>query len=114
MTNDKPTIEEFAEDIRQTPVTGGPDVDLSGPLAQHLHNLGYRKPRTTTTAEELDALPVGSAIGDAAGFLYEKCADFTEPEYPWWATPGEQRRFATKAVSLPATVLHEPEGTGDE
>ncbi|MGC0237296.1 hypothetical protein [Arthrobacter sp. SD76] len=38
------TVEQFAADIRTAPVRGGNDVDLSGPLAQHLINLGYRKP----------------------------------------------------------------------
>ena len=39
------TTEEFAADIRTAPVTGGEDVDLSRPLANHLMGLGYRKPK---------------------------------------------------------------------
>ena len=38
--------DELAEDIRGLGITviDGPPVDLTEPLAQHLHNLGYRKP----------------------------------------------------------------------
>ncbi|GAA3399383.1 hypothetical protein [Pseudarthrobacter polychromogenes] len=39
------TTEAIADDIRKAPVTGGPDVDLAGPLAHHLQSLGYRKPK---------------------------------------------------------------------
>ena len=35
--------EELAEVIRNAPVTGGTDVDLSGPLAHHIRRAGYRK-----------------------------------------------------------------------
>ena len=49
--------EEFAADIRTAPVTGGNDVDLSRPLAHHLTELGYRKPRTITSAAEIKDLP---------------------------------------------------------
>lgn len=31
-------------------------------IAKGLHDMGYRKPETITTAEELDALPVGSVV----------------------------------------------------
>ena len=103
------SIEEFAADIRTAPVTGGPDVDLSRPLAHHLHSIGYRKARTITTAEELDALPVGSAVGDSAGFLYERYADDEDPKFNYWFIPGDRRPYSTRRIALPATVLHEPE-----
>jgi|GEM_PF-5122638 len=31
-------------------------------MAEHILAAGYRKPRTVTTAEELDALPLGSVV----------------------------------------------------
>ena len=70
-------------------------------LADALLDLGYRKPRTVTTEQELEALPVGSIVrtpaGDALvryvrGFLFG--GDYTNirPE-----------------ADLPATVIHEGE-----
>ena len=59
---------------------------------------GYRKPRTITTVEELDALPERSVVRDATTDVLERlggrwyCGDF----------PG-------LAPTLPATVLWEPE-----
>ncbi len=67
--------EELAEDIRDIPVTvlSGPPVDLTGVLAHHLHKLGYRKPRTITTVDELDALPENSAA-TRNGVVYTKAS----------------------------------------
>ena len=73
-----------------------------------LADLGYRKPRTITTAEELDALPAGSVVLDPAGLSLHKNA-FTG----WCASNG------TKSIpldmlqheALPATVLNEPEAS---
>ncbi|MDQ0102318.1 hypothetical protein J2T10_001964 [Paenarthrobacter nicotinovorans] len=61
--------DELAEDIRGLGITviDGPPVDLSEPLAQHLHSLGYRKPRTVTTVEELDALTLPAIINAKNG-----------------------------------------------
>lgn len=64
---------------------------------------GYRKPRTITTREELDALPSGSVILDATG----------EPNVfhdNGWVLPGGGGGYTSWAVaqSLPAIVLHEP------
>ncbi|MBX4168062.1 hypothetical protein K3M35_05195 [Rhodococcus sp. DMU2021] len=43
-----------------------PDVDIDGGvsrgIADAVLNVGYRKPRTITTAEELNALPPGSVL----------------------------------------------------
>jgi hypothetical protein len=65
---------------------------------------GYRKPRTITTAEELDALPVGSVILDPIGLSLHKNA-FTG----WCASNGAKEITADMLAheSLPATVLHE-------
>ncbi|QDF19554.1 hypothetical protein PP353_gp44 [Arthrobacter phage Kumotta] len=71
--------DELAEDIRGLGITviDGPPVDLSEPLAQHLHNLGYRKPRTITSRRELDTIRVGGAIqtSDTTDTVVLKSAD---------------------------------------
>lgn len=59
---------------------------------------GYRKPRTITTAKELDALPEGSIVaGDWATYQLVLGS---------WVTLGGP---GTVQPTLPATVLHEPE-----
>ena len=73
-----------------------------------LRSKGWIKPRTVTTAEELDALPVDSVVGDWIGRVYQKDAEEEAPEFPWWMTPGDQRRYPAKRITLPATVLYEP------
>jgi hypothetical protein len=68
---------------------------------------GYRKPRTITTVEELDALPVGSILFDVDG---DVCQRFRGG---WRATINERKGDPwltdTLEVDLPATVLHEPQ-----
>jgi hypothetical protein len=62
---------------------------------------GYRKPRTITTAEELDALPLNTIILDAEGLpLHKDDSDRVEE----WC-------YGDNAVDvdLPATVLYEPQ-----
>jgi hypothetical protein len=68
---------------------------------------GYRKPRTITTAEELDALPVGSVVIDRDRDVCQRFrggwrATIHEPNDDPWLTD-------TLEVDLPAIVLHEPE-----
>ena len=104
------TTEEFAADIRTAPVTGGNDVDLSRPLAKHLQDLGYRKPRTITTAQELDALPEGTVIRDASGVIRDRFND-SDTGAALWLRPGAQgwmlsRNFEDK--HFPATILYSP------
>lgn len=70
---------------------------------------GYRKPRMITTTEELDALPVGSAVRSAMGGFYVKDKDMGNPSDTWWSAAGSAAEFLTSRISLPATVLHEPE-----
>jgi hypothetical protein len=64
---------------------------------------GYRKPRTITTAEELDALPAESVVLSATSHVYQH---ESEEDVTWWAHPGDQRVYASRQVRLPATVLH--------
>lgn len=65
------------------------------------------EPRTVTTVEELDALPVGSAVRSAMGSFYVKDQDMGNPSDTWWSAAGSAAEFLTSRVSLPATLLHE-------
>lgn len=97
------TNEEFAADIRTAPVTGGNDVDLSRPLAKHLQDLGYRKPRTITNLAELDAMQDGGIVRSAEGDAWQKfniCG--------WAPAGGMPATFKIHDIALPATVLHDP------
>jgi hypothetical protein len=69
---------------------------------------GYRKPRTITTAEELDALPFKSAILDSSGAVLVNDGDTEDP----WASLAEDFHggpiwTSSAYIALPATVLHE-------
>ena len=88
------------KDLRNVPVVR-PKVDG---MADRILAAGYRKSRTITTPEELEALPSGSVILDSDG----------EPNVlhdNGWVLPGGPGGYTTWAVaqSLPATVLYEPE-----
>ncbi|MDO5866005.1 MULTISPECIES: hypothetical protein [Paenarthrobacter] len=105
--------DELAEDIRGLGITviDGPPVDLTEPLAQHLHNLGYRKPRTITTTEEVAELPVGTVVLMANGRVWQR----NEPSVSGlfqihaWTCPdgGFVREGNVPRFPFPATVLHE-------
>ncbi|YCK81374.1 hypothetical protein M1D89_20240 [Arthrobacter sp. D3-18] len=66
---------------------------------------GWVKPRTITTAEELDALPNESLILDARNKCREGLTSIEGRN--WWRTMGPAKVLASKEISLPATVLHE-------
>lgn len=74
-------------------------------IADRILAAGYRKPRTVTTVEELDALPFGSVILDRSGLSLHK-NEFTG----WRASNGakdiDEAMLAQEA--FPAIVLHEP------
>lgn len=101
--------DELAEDIRGLGITviDGPPVDLTEPLAQHLHNLGYRKPRTITTVEELEELPVNSVIVDYLGSAYQWGIGLDGSE--GWASTRDSNPITTNHLLRfqPLTVLHE-------
>ncbi|GAA3289182.1 hypothetical protein ACFFON_15370 [Arthrobacter citreus] len=59
-------------------------------------------PRTITTVEEVSALPNGSQIQDADPALCEKVNG------RWYIT-GSDYDYGDIHITLPATVLHEPE-----
>jgi len=81
------------------------DIGSIGAMKQMLTEFGYRKPRTITTAEELDALPVGSVLIDRDHDICQRFrggwrATIHEPNDDPWLTD-------TLEVDLPATVLRE-------
>jgi SAM-dependent MidA family methyltransferase len=87
----------------------GVATSSSKSMAEELIEAGYRKPRTITTAEELDALPVDTVIRTAGGRVYEKGCYPDDKEFPFWSMTNEQREFGSRQVPLPATVLWEPQ-----
>ena len=62
---------------------------------------GYRKPRTTETMEEVDALREGSVVLD--GDVCVRRAD------GYWKVLGLDGVYTSRDINLPATVLWEPE-----
>lgn len=100
-TNERDELAELAETIR----TGSLGTSE---IADALLTAGYRKPRTITTAEELDALPGESVIRDAGGMVFEKDFIIGDPSDWWWIEPDREGRQTNSAIALPATVLHTP------
>jgi hypothetical protein len=83
-------------------------------LAVRLTAAGYRKPRIVTTAEELDALPVGSVVlHNGRAFQHYPAYPAPFDEYQQWKCGDGGFVRSTKGGSsiLPATVLYEPEPT---
>ena len=70
---------------------------------------GYRRPRTISTVEELDALPGASVVKDALTQVFEKqeAGVWHDGPHDWLAFDG--KFWDVDAIHLPATVLHEPE-----
>ncbi|WP_028265909.1 hypothetical protein [Arthrobacter sp. MA-N2] len=77
--------------------------DLTGPLER----AGYRKTRTVTTVEELDALPEGAVVhwrGMTAVRAHE-----AEPAGLNWIAVGSAMGYSAGEFNLSATVLFEGE-----
>jgi len=71
-------------------------------------NKGYRKPRTITTVEELDALAEESVVRSADGYVYES-QHLVDAPYPVeWHPCGVAESYKSHVIELPATVLWEP------
>ncbi len=74
---------------------------------------GYSKPRTITTAEELDALPDGSLIESRGGVVFQKYAGWFAQDDAGWQRPGYEwtarTRDLTDKAHQPLTVIHTPE-----
>lgn len=100
-------IEDAVDDAIYSAADAPPS--LTGIVAHHAADAvlaaGYRKPRTITTAEELDALPEGSVILSSGGDSAQK--DGVGYWYLWGGDIG----LESAEVALPAMVLHEPEAT---
>ena len=82
---------------------GGDMNNVLAGTADALIDAGYSKPRTITTVEELDALPVGSLVREDDGFSRYKYAT-------GWAlcVPDATAQESGDKLVLPATVLFEP------
>lgn len=64
---------------------------------------GYRKRRTITTAEELDALPIGSVVLDPVGISLHR-------DIVGWNASNGSRHIDHEEIerdAFPATILHE-------
>jgi len=69
-------------------------------IADDLLAAGYKKPRTVTTVEELDALPSDAVIRSVYGGVFVK-------DGGWWAETGTRDKSLSADLDRPATVLHE-------
>ena len=69
---------------------------------------GYRKPRTITTVEELDALPDEALVRSDFGVIHEKRVEFDTGRVVW-TCPGDTDEHTAGKITLPATVLYTPE-----
>jgi hypothetical protein len=69
--------------------------------------VGYCKPRTVTTVDELDALPVRSVVLDCDADAWQKV---TQSGVGIWELVGVEQGLGLDA-SLPAAVLYSPETT---
>lgn len=94
-----------------------PSVSAYSEGAEHaldtVRAAGYRKPRTITTAEELDALPQYSVIIDKEGVVWEYKREVSDKP-AWWCSSLTGFWFSSNLAAfgesglLPATVIHEP------
>jgi len=94
-------VEAYGEDPRsECPCEQDYDV------ADAILAAGYRRPRTVTTVEELDALPISAVV--RGKWLAEKWAD---EEGELWYVAGKGMRWDTEQLvqrgGLPAEVLQE-------
>lgn len=70
---------------------------------------GYRKTRTITTTEELDALLGSAVVKDSLGQVFEKqeAGQWYDGPHDWLAFDG--KFWDVDAIHFPATVLYEPQ-----
>ncbi|MFB8368545.1 hypothetical protein ACFC25_04185 [Pseudarthrobacter sp. NPDC055928] len=101
-------MNENAERVELTDIIASNRNEYADKTADRILAAGYRKPRTITTVEELDALPVESAVLSDMGNVYIKDIDLDDPTAIWWVTAGAVSEFPSIAITLPATILWEP------
>ncbi len=70
-------------------------------MAETILAAGWVKPRTITTVEELDALPLETVVKSADGNVWECLVG-------GWYETCSRARHASSDIALPAIVLHEP------
>lgn len=78
-------------------------------IAERLIAKGYRKPRTITTAEELDALILGTVIRSEHRHYLVAHKEDGDAGRHGWAAAGTGQIPVDLVAWLPATVLWEPE-----
>lgn len=76
-------------------------------MAEHMIAAGYRKPRTITTREELEALGYGSVIRSEHRHYWVAHKEDGAEGNQGWAAAGTSG-IPDLTMWLPATVLHEP------
>ena len=90
------------EKVDHGPLSCGPNSTFAGRVADAIIAAGYRKSRTITTAEELDALPVGSIVldGDPDALLKIHGGN-------WRSLLDPEQPYGSGYLALPVTVLYE-------
>lgn len=86
---------------------GGVSPQAARATADDVLDAGYRKPRTVTGAQKLDALAVGSAVqtSDTSDVVVLKCGTTTFRNQDGYEISGDDLwRYGTH----PLTVLYEP------
>jgi hypothetical protein len=107
-----PTEREAAEAwMRWANLAINDEIGAIGAMKQMLAELGYRKPRTITTAEELDALPQDAVVRDADRCVFDRDHIIDESHPLRWHPAGVAVDVGSEFIALPATVLYEPEPT---
>ena len=111
-TTERDELADLIETAVEDPIYNAGDVPpsltpmVASAAADAVLAANYRKPRTVTTVEELDALPVGSVI--LGKWLAQKWAD---PDGEMWHIAGKGMYWdleqMVQRVCLHATVLHE-------
>jgi hypothetical protein len=69
---------------------------------------GYRKPRTITTAKELDEMPSWSVVRSDEATIWEKFNGGHRSE-DFWGETLTHGKHPSSHIALPATVLYEGE-----
>ena len=111
MTNDSKTTDPRTELARllgiHFPQSAAGD-DYLWSMADVIMGRGFRKPRVITTAEELDTLPDEAVVSSDFGVIHQKTVEF-DTDRVTWVCPGDTDEHTAGKITLPATVLYEPE-----
>lgn len=65
-------------------------------------------PRVVETVEELDALPARAVVRESGGTVWDRASHAYSDDLRWWQ-PGEEDDYPSSVITLPATVLYQPE-----